>query len=1018
MRDGRSTEGVYRVLLPAGGTAHIHTTASCTAFDSTGRPLKVVGVVQDISNESLVLDDEPQHSGREQSSAKLKEVIGAVDGFAWEYDLGADRFTYVSAAVEQLLGYPKKRWLEEQNFLSKIVHPNDRESMQASSLARTLKGVDHTLDYRVLDAFGRTHHVRDLRYLKRDASGKTTHLHGLLLDNTERLLVTERLRITEERYERLFNDTPVSVWIMDCSEVRRRLDELLSEGRTDLGEWLSRTPSELAILANRIQVINVNRATLEMFGKASASEFCSRVFEIFREDSLPGFLGWLLSLAEGKLKYEFENVLYSMRGDRLFTQIRTTVAAGSEASLDRIYATVVDITERKQAELLRDGQHRVLEKLATGSSLPGVMNTLTKELENQSPYLNVAVFAGLGDVAKLRLVSPGSVPEELIHFLEGRRLRDIPLPIDSDSFTTHVVAVDSEEFSVSQARVRNSLCLLAAGLGYRLGAAFRVTSSRAATVGLFLVLRNGQGDFVDHEKEVIQNFVRLAGVVLEHELDRRSLKLKSAELESVFTAYPDAMLRVSSNGALLERYSGHHMSDLLQTKFRHASSLWDLGFEDTADRFKAAIAKVASGSELATVEFAMFDEGLENSFEARFLALPQSHDLIVVIRDITNLRQAEANLREASDRFRRLFEQSPTAIFVESSDGIVLDVNAAACDLHQTSREWLVGKHVVELVPEYLRDCVEQRGHEMFAGTLKVFEAESLRRDGLIVPVSVKVSSIDYGGQPAVLLHVRDITDERKQEDIRRQQERQLAHVSRLTMMGQLVAGIAHEIRQPLWSACTFADVLVELLNQPNADRERVRDLIQKLIPAVRRASEITTRMLAFARKGQLNREKVRLESLLRSGVDFTSAYAASLNISVTLDIAPDLPIVLCDRVLIEQTVVNLLNNAFHALSTKRHGSREVRITANFDGTFVFVCVADNGPGLPPGVTVEKLFESFFTTDRSGMGIGLALSRSFVMEHGGSIWALPNESGGMSFHFSLRVDGDPQSNAVSDSSHH
>lgn len=1016
LEDNRPTEGIYRMLQPGGGVAHIHMASRCKQADAAGRPLQVEGSVRDITDESLVFDEE--QTGYEQSAVKLREVIGAVEGFAWEYDLNTNRFSYVSTSVEQLLGFPKQRWLHEEKFLNRIVHPEDRELWVAFGDAHAVGDHDHAMDYRVIDAFGNVRHVRDMRYQKRDASGRVTHLHGLILDMTERLQVNEQLRITEERYERLFNDTPVSVWVLDCSAIRQRLDELIQEGHADLHDWLGRSPAELANIANKIQVVNVNRATLELFGRKSAADFCSRIFELFREDSLPAFVAWVLSLVDGKLNYEFENILYSANGDRLITQIRTTVASGSEQSWECVYATVVDITKRKQAEMLRDGQRSVLEKLATGGSLGGIMKTLTKEIENQSPYLHAAVFSGLGETARLWLVSSGSVPEELIHFLEGRRLSDIPLPIDAAAFTTHVVNVDMDDSAQSSARVRNSLCLLAAGLGYRLGAAFRVTGTGSATVGLLLVLRNGNGDFAEHEKEVIQNFVRLAGVVLEHELDRRSLKLKTAELESVFTAYPDAMLRVSPQGALLERYSGHHMSDVLQMKFRNANTLWDLGLADTAEKFAGAIGQISKGAEQATVEFSLIEDDRGRSYEVRFLPMPQSRDLIAVIRDISNLRQAEANVRQVSDQFRRLFEQSPTSIFVESLEGIVLDANAAACDLHQTTRETLVGKHVMELVPDYMRDCVTQRGQEIFAGRLKKFEAESLRQDGSIVPINVKVSSIDYGGQPAVLLHVRDITDERRQEELRREQERQLAHVSRLTMMGQLVAGIAHEIRQPLWSACTFADVLIEMLKQPELDRERIRELIQKLIPAVRRASEITTRMLGFARKGQPSREEVRLEGLLKSGVDFTSAHAKSLGITVALDVPEDLPVVLCDRVLIEQTVVNLLNNAYHALSTKRFGNREVHITASFDGTFVFVRVADNGPGLPSGVTVEKLFESFFTTDRSGMGIGLALSRSFITEHGGSIWAHPNESGGMTFQFSLRVDGNTQSNAVSDSSHH
>lgn len=342
---------------------------------------------------------------------------------------------------------------------------------------------------------------------------------------------------------------------------------------------------------------------------------------------------------------------------------------------------------------------------------------------------------------------------------------------------------------------------------------------------------------------------------------------------------------------------------------------------------------------------------------------------------------------------------------METFGGIVLDANRAACELHQMDRDELIGRHVFELVPEDERDRVVRTTADMTGDRTTEFEGSSLRKDGMAVPISGRASKIEYGGRPALLLHVRDISEQRRQQELKYEQDRRMSHVSRLTMMGQLVAGIAHEIRQPLWSTNTFADVCIELLNQPNSANniDRIREIMTKLSSAARRASEITTRMLSFARKGQPERTKEQLGSLISAAVELASPRLRSSNVELHVESFDHLPEIRCDRVLIEQTIVNLINNACQALANKPHGSREIRISANVDELEAVICVADNGPGLPTGVEVEQLFESFFTTERSGTGIGLALSRSFVEEHGGRIRAKINSSGGMTFEFTLKL---------------
>ena len=224
--------------------------------------------------------------------------------------------------------------------------------------------------------------------------------------------------------------------------------------------------------------------------------------------------------------------------------------------------------------------------------------------------------------------------------------------------------------------------------------------------------------------------------------------------------------------------------------------------------------------------------------------------------------------------------------------------------------------------------------------------------------------------------------------------------------MGQFVAGIAHEIRQPLWSISTFAEVTAETLERPDAGTrlDRIRDMSKKISGEVRRVNDITSRMFSFAKKSLPKRETASLQDVIETAASLCRPALADRSIKLHVD-TPDKPVsTICDRVLIEQTLVNLLTNASRAIENGPQDSGNIAVKLSSDAKTAQISVVDDGCGLPDDVTPEQLFEGFFTTDHVGLGIGLALSRSFVEEHGGRIWAEANTDAGMSFHFTLSIE--------------
>jgi len=284
-------------------------------------------------------------------------------------------------------------------------------------------GRDHSVDYRMVDQGGEEHWIRDIVHLRRDAKGQVTHLYGLMLDITERLQMREQLQESEERYEKLFHESPASLWELDWSSICQHINWLKEAGVKDLRAWYDDHPEIVAELARRIQILDVNQGTLELYGAVSKEDFINSLGPILREDSLSEFKENLLAFASGATSFECENVNYTLSGERLYVDVHMSVAPGFESTLGRVYTSVSNVTARKHADLLRDGQRNVLEFLAQGASTEHVLEMLSSEVELQSPYLRCAVFTVNPVSRLLSAVALGSVTEEIITLLDNMPAR-------------------------------------------------------------------------------------------------------------------------------------------------------------------------------------------------------------------------------------------------------------------------------------------------------------------------------------------------------------------------------------------------------------------------------------------------------------------------------------------------------------------------------------------------------------------------------------------------------------------
>jgi len=242
---------------------------------------------------------------------------------------------------------------------------------------------------------------------------------------------------------------------------------------------------------------------------------------------------------------------------------------------------------------------------------------------------------------------------------------------------------------------------------------------------------------------------------------------------------------------------------------------------------------------------------------------------------------------------------------------------------------------------------------------------------------------------------------ERKQaEEALRQAQSELARVSRVTIMGELTASLAHEVNQPIAAAVTNANTCLRWLTRDHPDVAEAREAASRIVKDATRAAGIISRVRLLFKKGTAQREVVDVNEAIREMIVLLRGEATRYNITVRLELAADLPRIVGDRVQLQQVLMNLIVNSIDAMK-EVDGARELAVKSQrTEKEEVLVSVSDSGIGLPPQ-EADQIFNAFFTTKPHGTGMGLRISRSIVESHGGRLWAAGNSPGGASFHFAL-----------------
>ena len=371
--------------------------------------------------------------------------------------------------------------------------------------------------------------------------------------------------------------------------------------------------------------------------------------------------------------------------------------------------------------------------------------------------------------------------------------------------------------------------------------------------------------------------------------------------------------------------------------------------------------------------------------------------------DVSQRKRVEEELSQSEERYRLLVEHAPDAILVHR-DGPIVFVNPACVQLYGAkSAAELVGRNIIDFAhPDFVEVILRRRRAVLDERRVAPPLAQKgFRLDGSEMDVEATVTPCLYDGQPAAQVMLRDISDRVAAERQARQHHAELAHVQRLTTMGNMVSELAHEINQPLYAISNYAAACRDVLeNQTPLPTREITGWIRNISDQSRRAGDIIRRLSRFVRKDTSRRATIRAEELICDVMALVDIDARRHDVRVHVELDDCDARLLVDRVGIEQVMVNLMLNAIEAMQAVDRSRRELGISCAVEDGKFRVGVSDTGPGVD-AETLPRLGDAFYTTKPSGMGMGLHISRSIVESHGGQLWAEPNADRGMTFYFTL-----------------
>ncbi len=493
---------------------------------------------------------------------------------------------------------------------------------------------------------------------------------------------------------------------------------------------------------------------------------------------------------------------------------------------------------------------------------------------------------------------------------------------------------------------------------------------------------------------------------------RQNRDQSAAEFEAVVDAAVDGIIVIDSQGLIevfnrgAEQIFGYTSAEVYG---RNVSMLMP---PHDSDRHDGYIRNYLDGKQPRIIGIGREVRGLRKNGETFPMDLSVGdasrlgdQRFVGLVRDISERRLTELALADSELRHRTLFNRAPLGIFTADLAGRFLtanDVLAALLGFEEV--DWVTRHNCQSLTAPDSR----MLQHNAFQSLIESDGNAStnqrlnwLKHDGETIVVDLHLTLVKQDQHDAFFIgHVTDRTSEIRAAVTLQRAQQKLAQSGRVATLGEMASAIAHEINQPLTAISTYAQACQRLLSGNAPDSDTLRDALDAVYRESMRASEVVRRIRGFVRDRESTRFREDINAIIRDSVELAAFEATQSQVEIELELAGSLPQVTVDRVQIQQVCLNLIRNAIDALLLSPASERGILIISGTTANGVEISVADNGSGVD-----EKhrgtLFEPFLTTKDDGMGLGLSLSQSIVVSHGGTLTYAPRDSGGSIFTFEL-----------------
>jgi PAS domain S-box-containing protein len=878
------------------------------------------------------------------SERRLEEAQRIAHVGYWDRDLVAGRIALSDEGARIFGLQPEERVADLTVWHERwqtVIHPEDRPRAAAAAAAALAGGPRYEVEYRVVHRTGEVRIVHSQGDVIRDESGRPVRMFGIMQDITERKRAEAELRASEERFRTLVQFSFDVYWETDAQHRFTRQE--FAESLADApapGSEIGKTRWEVPYLEPDEEAWRNHRATLD-------AHLPFRDFELARP------------APDGGKRY------VSVSGLPVFDETGRFIGYRGVGR---------HITDRKRSEeALRQSQAYLAEAQRLSHTGSWAFDVASNEYVYASEEcLRIFELDAHEDSRTREAVS------RLIH------PEDWPRVNEAFEKSVHEKVDTSSEFKI------------------------RLPSG---TVKHVHVIRhpvlNDAGDVVQVVGSVID--------ITERKRAEEERRESTERFRAIADYTYDWEYWIGVDGKLLwvnpavERITGYSVGECLVMADFPIAIVAEADREAVAHEMRAAV----QGSSRNDFEFRVRQKdgrlvwvaaSWQPIYDSRGARLGHRSS----IRDIAERKRAEDAVRESETRFRTFVDHAADAFFMlDFEQGTIVDVNRCACESLGYTREELIGASPAGFHLESDRAQMESLAGRAAAGGTVLDTHRHRRKDGSVFPVEVQASLFWHGGRRYLLKVARDISDRVRAEEQRdrlRQVEAELAHIHRVSMLGQLAASIAHEINQPLGAVVNSASASLRWLAAEKP--EEARRSIARVIAEGHRASEIIGRIRAMIRKTPSHTERFDLNEAIREVLALARSNVQAGGVSLHTRLGQDLPPILGDRIQLEQVLLNLIKNAMEAMGAVGEGPRELWVSSEqVEPTEVLVAVRDSGPGLGPQ-DLDRLFEAFYTTKPHGLGMGLAISRSIIEAHGGRLWATPNSGPGTTFQFTLPTGGE------------